>query len=41
MAQCILPLRLEQRTLVVATANPFESNVAERLAFLTCISSPT
>ncbi len=34
-SQGLLPLKLEQRTLVVATANPFESNVAERLAFLT------
>ena len=34
-SQCVLPLRLEQRTLVVATANPFASDMAERLAFLT------
>lgn len=33
-AQTVLPLKMEERTLVVATCNPFESSVAERLAFL-------
>jgi type IV pilus assembly protein PilB len=33
-SETVLPLRVEQRVLVVATSNPFESNVAERLAFL-------
>jgi type II secretory ATPase GspE/PulE/Tfp pilus assembly ATPase PilB-like protein/CheY-like chemotaxis protein len=34
-SQGILPLKVEQRTLVVATANPFASDMAERLAFMT------
>ena len=33
-AQTVLPLKMEERTLVVATCNPFESSVGERLAFL-------
>ena len=33
-SETVLPLRVEQRVLVVATSNPFDSNVAERLAFL-------
>ncbi len=33
-SQTILPLRLDKKVLVVATANPFEANVSERLKFL-------
>ncbi|MBS7808489.1 GspE/PulE family protein [Variovorax sp. PCZ-1] len=31
---CILPLRLEERTLVIATANPLDDNVNERARFV-------
>lgn len=33
-SQTILPLLLDNKVLVVATANPFDTNVSERLAFL-------